>query len=679
MGTKTLFREDTNKWKAVDERFKIDLLSSIGDEKRTREMLLWVMERTGAEVCAIYARKDTDYLYIIFESEELVGRIEQIRKKLTRSFLMFSNESGDYGRVVEKVFYRHDRKDISFLFNGTRLESYFITPIVFDSRIHGVLYVASVRKEVFTRRIISEFAGLADEGVDGVRLILGTGEEELLSNIVSSLPFGAAIVESNGKLTIWNEKFKDIMSMEGEVENIDDIDKVSPFNLHSVWEEHRVLRRSILHRKLKGVCVPEKFIEVSIVYIKGVTSGSNSLVIVNDVTDVMNAVGDTEELIASVAHELRTPLTALKSSLAVMREVLEREELTAQRRDSFIKFASTATRTIDRLGRLVNGLIDSSFINEDEDDLEIERVELRCFIDDVLSIFRDSIAKKEINLSIEISEKLKTVFIDIDRMEQIVQNLISNSLKNVTSGGEISVSADVVRSPDNMMFSDIPFELLRDIKFLRFTISNTGHSIPDEVSDRINSPDRGVKPRVRSTHGLGLHIARKLTYKHAGFLRVESVQDFGTQVHVYIPFDYDAREIVKNLRFIKRVVESKAESGSMFILYVLMKQSNRCWLEIAGNWEMVPVVNPVDEEFVKGGFFLWPIGSRYAIAIATEEEILDSPMSIFRNSYGSLRVLDGTAGDFIKVGWAICPIDGMRFRELVEVSRSKLQEVGVAT
>ncbi len=327
----------------------------------------------------------------------------------------------------------------------------------------------------------------------------------------------------------------------------------------------------------------------------------------------------------------------------------------------------------------MNGLIDSSFINEDEDDLEIEKVELRSFIDDALSIFRESIAKKEINLSVKISEKLKTVFIDIDRMEQIVQNLISNSMKNVTSGGEISVSAEVVKPSDNMMFSDIPFELLRDIKFLRLTISNTGHSIPEEVSDRINSPDRNIKPRVRSTHGLGLHIARKLTYKHAGFLRVDSVPDFGTRVYVYTPFDYDAREVVKNLRFIKRVVESKAESGSMFILYVLMKQSNRCWLEIAGNWEMVPVVNPVDEEFVKGGFFLWPIGNMYAIAVATEEEILGSPMSIFRNSYGSLRVLDGTAGDFIKVGWAICPIDGMRFRELVEVSRSKLQEVGVAT
>jgi len=679
MGNETLSREEAVRWNAVDERFKIDLLSSIGDEKRTKEVLLWVMEKTGAEVCAVYARKDADYLYIIFESEELIGRIEQIRKKLTRSFLMFSNESGNYGRVVEKVFYRSDKRDISFLFNGVRLESYFFTPIVFDSRIHGVLYVASVRKEAFTRRIISEFATLADEGIDGVRLIVGTGEEELLSNIVNSFPFGAAIVESNGKFTISNKRFKDVMSMEGEVESVDDVGKVSPFNLNSVWEEHRLLRRSILHRKLKGVCVPEKFIEVSIVNIKGVTSGSSSLVIVNDVTDVMSVNGDTEELIASVAHELRTPLTALKNSLTVMRDVLEKEELTAQKKDGLIRFASTATRTVDRLGRLVNGLIDSSFINEDEDDLEIEKVELRTFIDDALSIFRESIAKREINLSVKISEKLKTVFIDIDRMEQIVQNLISNSLKNVTSGGEISVSAEVVKPSDNMMFSDIPFELLRDIKFLRITISNTGHSIPEEVSDRINSPDRNIKPRVRSTHGLGLHIARKLTYKHAGFLRVDSVPDFGTRVYVYIPFDYDAREVVKNLRFIKRVVESKAESGSMFILYVIMKQSNRCWLEIAGNWEMVPVVNPVDEEFVKGGFFLWPIGNMYAIAVATEEEILGSPMSIFRNSYGSLRVLDGTAGDFIKVGWAICPIDGMRFRELVEVSRSKLQKVGVAT
>ena len=83
------------------------------------------------------------------------------------------------------------------------------------------------------------------------------------------------------------------------------------------------------------------------------------------------------------------------------------------------------------------------------------------------------------------------------------------------------------------------------------------------------------------------------------------------------------------------------------------------------------------DEIAGGGFFLWPIGDRYAVAMATDEEIISSPVSIFPYSRGGVRMLEGGAGDFVKAGWAICPIDGVKFSDLIEVSRKKILEIEV--
>jgi len=664
-------------WNKVDEGFKIHLLESIGDESSIRDVLEWVMERAEAEFCAMYARKDVDYLYVLLDSRELHPKVQEIRSKLSRSFMMFSNDSSDYGRVVEKVFYKRDNENISYLFGSTRIESYFLTPVVFDSRMQGVLFVGSVKKEAFTKRTIAEFATLAEEGIKGVRLMVGSGEEQLLSSLVNAFPFGAALIASDGKIIIANDGFKRVIGLERDVEFIEEIPDVSPFNLQTVWNEHVVLRRKIVGRKLKGMCVPDKFIDVSISTMTNISMGSSSLMIVNDITEIMDTYEDRNELIACVAHELRTPLAALKNSLSLMKSAVEGEDFNVEGRNRLARFISTAVRTVDRLGRLADGLIDSSFMEDSDDDLDIRRVDLESFIDDALSVFRESIRKKEIELTVDISTGVETAFLDTDRMEQIIQNLISNSLKNTTSGGSIKLEVALAKGQDVGVFSEIPPELQGHVKFIVLTVSDSGSGVPEEISSRVNSPGDDIRPRVRSSHGLGLHIARKLAYKHAGLLRVERGKGTGTIARVFVPFDYDTREIVKNIRFIKKVVNSKADGGSAFVIYVLVKETSRCWLEIAGNWNHVPVVNPVMDEFLEGGFFLWPIGDRYAIAVATKEEILSSPISIFPHSRGKMRVLEGSAGDFVKAGWAVCPIDGVRFSKLIEVSREKLMEIEV--
>ncbi|RKZ09220.1 hypothetical protein DRQ05_00045 [bacterium] len=659
------------------ETLKTRILRSVGKEREIREVLLSVMEESGAEFCAFYAQGSDDRLYILLDGRELEERIDEVRSKITRAFIMFSNDSRKNTKLIEKVFYAKVERNPDYLFGDTRINSYFLTPVMFDSKIHGVLFLGSVRREAFTKSVIKRYTALAEEGVEGVRMYLGASEEDLVSNIIRSIPFGAALVSQGGRIIVSNETFEKVLGLKGEqLEDIEEVSRLSTFNLHTVWNEFKFLRRNIVGRKLKGMCVPERYLSVTVVTMAGLSHPVGSLVIIEDITDAEVREEESRELTASIAHEIRTPLTALKNSLSVIGSaVFSEEDGTRKDMEYLERFFKTATRTVDRLGRLVNGLIEFSYSNEDAEEVDLERVDLDEFLQDAVAIFEGSLKIKEIALEIHVDEGARYVFLDRDKMEQIVQNIVSNSIKHVPAGGRIEICSR--RSEKNLVdvMSYIPEGMYDDLNFIEISIRDSGAGIDDSISRKVNRERPDERPVVRSSHGLGLYIAKKLIRKHAGSLKVERAEDEGTIVRLSIPADYDTREIIRNMMFIRRIVNEKADSGSAFVLYAFTKGVKRCWLEIASSWEYVPAVNPSYEEFLDGGFFFWPLGDSFAIAVSTENEFIASPLVIFDGSMGNMRLLDGTSRDFVKVGWAVCPIDGLEFSKLISTSIGKLSEL----
>jgi signal transduction histidine kinase len=229
------------------------------------------------------------------------------------------------------------------------------------------------------------------------------------------------------------------------------------------------------------------------------------------------------ELIASVSHELRTPVATvrsyLESALASWQDGLPPESL---KNDFFVIQQQTI-----RLQSLINDLF--TLARAEVGQLEMRREPTSANL--VVSRVVDTTApmawrSSRVEVLPEIAEVSPTfprVFVDQQRLEQILYNLIHNSIRHTPPGGIIVVSADV------------------DEQFVQIQVKDTGEGIAEEelphIWDRFyRAQNSGSRPGTGT--GLGLAIVKELTEAMSGTVAVESTVGQGTCFTLRFPVDH---------------------------------------------------------------------------------------------------------------------------------------------
>ena len=216
---------------------------------------------------------------------------------------------------------------------------------------------------------------------------------------------------------------------------------------------------------------------------------------------------------SDASHELRTPLTLILGPLA---DVLDekhghlstgvRQRLTVMHRNAL------------RLHRLVNQILDLHRLESGGLRMERETRDLRPFVRHVASAFFSLAERHHIELTVDVDAEACPVSFDVDQMEKIVANLLSNAMKFTRSGGRIEVR---VRQGDSVFV----------------TVADDGAGIPAEelphVFDRFyRGPQSSV---MREGTGIGLALVRELVHRHDGSIDVQSRPDAGTVFTVRLP------------------------------------------------------------------------------------------------------------------------------------------------
>ena len=217
-----------------------------------------------------------------------------------------------------------------------------------------------------------------------------------------------------------------------------------------------------------------------------------------DVTERRRLDRMKDEFIATVSHELRTPLTSLRASLGLVTSgMLEKHpEKTAQMLD-------IAVANCDRLVRLVNDIVDFERIGSDS--LPLHKGEWNA-----IDLLRRAIDPELLNaeragLSFRIDAQPVDVWVDGDRIVQVLGNLIRNAVKFSEKGGEIRLT---VRAGGDG----------RE-RLAMFEVRDQGPGIPEEKLDFIFERFQQVDAsdsRARGGTGLGLAICRGILNEHGG-------------------------------------------------------------------------------------------------------------------------------------------------------------------
>ncbi|MDM8520918.1 GAF domain-containing protein [Anaerolineales bacterium HSG6] len=218
------------------------------------------------------------------------------------------------------------------------------------------------------------------------------------------------------------------------------------------------------------------------------------------------------EFMNTASHDLKVPMTSIKG-YAKMLKLGAGGELS----DTQAEFVEVIDTNIERMNRLVSDLLDVSRIEAGRIRLEIEDVQIKDVIDDVLRSVDNQIKARNLVLTIEMTDKLPTLRADYNRLVQITTNFVSNAYKYTPDGGTVWITAQHVDMP-----TSANSEPERGIAV---TVKDTGFGISDEDQKKLfTNFFRSSDPNVREQPGtgLGLSITKKMIESHGGILTVKS-------------------------------------------------------------------------------------------------------------------------------------------------------------
>lgn len=215
------------------------------------------------------------------------------------------------------------------------------------------------------------------------------------------------------------------------------------------------------------------------------------------------------DLIANVSHELRTPISALQ---AVLENLVD--GVTAPDQETL----ASMLRQTERLGRLVTQLLDLSRLESGAVPLQVTTFAARPFLEHVCDdarYARSQVSGGDVSVRVDAPDGL-AVTGDMERVHQVITNLVDNALRHSPDGGEV-----VVRARD--AGGVIVVEVLDE-----------GPGIPPAEAARVFDRFHRLKPSSGGT-GLGLSIARWIVDLHGGSIRAEPHEPTGCRMVVELP------------------------------------------------------------------------------------------------------------------------------------------------
>jgi signal transduction histidine kinase/CheY-like chemotaxis protein/HAMP domain-containing protein len=268
------------------------------------------------------------------------------------------------------------------------------------------------------------------------------------------------------------------------------------------------------------------------------------------------------EFLANMSHELRTPLNSL---LILAQQLYENAE--GNLNDKQVRYAKTIHSCGDDLIQLINDILDLSKIESGFITANIANTRIAEIASFVETTFKPISEARSLKFTIDVDPKLPaSIETDIQRLNQILKNLLSNAFK-FTEKGEVSLKLFVAQKGK---WKPGVSTLDKADKVVAFSITDTGIGIPQEKQSIIFEAFQqaeGSTSRKYGGTGLGLSISRGLAELLGGSIELESRAGMGSTFTLFLPAAgvvvASPRELPESIKVIQQL---QAETGSSNIL-----------------------------------------------------------------------------------------------------------------
>lgn len=242
----------------------------------------------------------------------------------------------------------------------------------------------------------------------------------------------------------------------------------------------------------------------------GVYKNGTILLFLDD-TEQVQAMRMKQQFFANASHELKTPLTSIQGYTELLNQNLIVDE---KQKQQFLDRILQETRNMTKL---ITDILTISKLESQQNTVNFEPIHLKLMIEDIFHTLTPLANDKKITL-INHSEDID-FYGDLEQINQLLMNLLSNSIKYGKTGGWVSLKITPRHSGINIIVEDNGIGIASD---------DLAH-----VTERFYRCDKGRTKKVEGT-GLGLAIVKHITQMYDGYLRIESELGEGTKVTIYL-------------------------------------------------------------------------------------------------------------------------------------------------
>ncbi len=223
-----------------------------------------------------------------------------------------------------------------------------------------------------------------------------------------------------------------------------------------------------------------------------------------------------DEFLSVASHELKTPITTLKLQVQMRKRLLKRNDDSVYRPDKVNALLDITAHQIDRLGRLVDDMLDISRIESGKLSLNFEKMDLGDLVEKTYQSLAEEFSNSGCEVELEIKKGISGKW-DQHRIEQAIINLFTNAIKY---GAHKKVTVKVEAEEKDAVL----------------IVKDEGFGIADKDQERIFKRfERAVTGENISGLGLGLYITKEILEMQGGSISVTSVLGKGSSFKITLP------------------------------------------------------------------------------------------------------------------------------------------------
>ena len=337
-----------------------------------------------------------------------------------------------------------------------------------------------------------------------------------LRAILASMVEGVVVVDGNQVIRSMNDSFRTMFSLETEPIGQTVVRATRQAGLSELIREAakgqtvEVREIAVAH---PGAPVAERFLSVNAVPMRDEAGAVTGVVaVLHDVSRVKQLEEVRRQFVANVSHELRTPLSIFHGYLETL---MDANNLSSEDAAGYLRIMSKHSR---RLQLLLDDLLILARLEARTDPLDIQPLSLKVFLQKIIEEWEPRLREKQVSLDVD--PAVETIPADPFRLEQVIGNLLENSIKYSPPGAEIAITAEPAGNG------------------VELRVTDTGVGIPPgdlaHVFERFYRVEK-ARSREAGGTGLGLSIVKHIIGLHGGEVRAESAFGKGTSIVIQLP------------------------------------------------------------------------------------------------------------------------------------------------